>query len=138
MYDDPNVIAAVKQLPLASLDELREKFRGKGDVAGVALVDLALEGKQAVQTSELSQCGQLFRHKIVDDYSGQTKHVFTGDIAEFMRPFVLADPMTGRFDPDLQRDNLRNAQIAEHGRLAEVGRAAEAASRAKQNGKDYQ
>jgi hypothetical protein len=113
-------------LPL--LHQSLQKYEARGDQKMTKAVVTELQrrvGSRPVQTQELSNCGQLFEHQVrMDDNTGRTATMYSGDVGEFLAPFLLAPGHMVKFTPlQVYRDeeNERETQ-----RIMRLGREAEA------------
>jgi hypothetical protein len=85
------------------LDQLQQSYRAAGDMAGVAIVDAAIAKKELVgvpQTADVANCGRLFRQRRYDADTGRITFEYTGDIAEFLKPFTNG-AITGKVNRSL-------------------------------------
>jgi hypothetical protein len=94
---DEETIKTLSKVDLPRLEALRDKYEALGDQQSVSGIVRAIHTKGQVQTEELSRCGKLFEHHHIDPRNGQHSFTYTGDMAEFMAPFVRP-PMTCRIN----------------------------------------
>lgn len=71
---------------LDQLEELRDTYEARHDRQKADIVRAAISRRDNVQT-ELSNCGQLFKHRNYDEETGRLTHSWTGDPSAWMRHF---------------------------------------------------
>jgi hypothetical protein len=116
------------------LDQLQQHYRAAGDAVGVARVDAAFAKKELdfiPQTTEISNCGRLFRQRHLDPETNQPSFTYTGDIGEFLKPFTTG-ATTGKINRDIcsgENAPEARARAAEDRAIYAAGLAARAGSK---------
>jgi hypothetical protein len=114
------------------LDQLQQHYRAAGDAVGAARVDAAFAKKELdfiPQTTEISNCGRLFRQRHLDPETNQLSFTYTGDIGEFIKPFT-SGATTGKINRELcsgENAPEARARAAEHRAIFADGLSARAA-----------
>jgi hypothetical protein len=124
---------------IGMLDQLQQRYRADGNLAGVEHVDAAIARKELdgiPQTAEVANCGKLYRHRRVDPETNRLTFRYTGDASVFLAPYV-SDGLPGRINDSLFRganspeaiahEAEQQKLAAEQQELAAEGRAARAA-----------
>ena len=91
---------------LPALETLRDRYVSRGDSARAAQVREAIAKTGATQTTELANCGKLFRHDSERDATGRVTTSFTGDNGAWMR-FFMTPGVVGKIDVALAQQAAR-------------------------------
>lgn len=82
------VVDTLSKLGLPALERLRDTYEARNDRQNAELVRSAIGKHGAVQTEELSNCGQLFQHRNYDPNTGRITHTYTGDCMAWLKDFT--------------------------------------------------
>lgn len=99
---DESLITTLAKIDLPRLDKLQAEYAAAGNTNGVATVQAAINRRGTnVQTSDLEDCGRLFKQRVVlDEDSGRHAFVYTGDPSAWMKDFQSGATL-GRVNRDL-------------------------------------
>lgn len=91
---------------LGTLENLRDRYAGRGDGAKVRDVSAAIAKFGAVQTEALSNSGKLFAHESPRDNAGRVTTSWTGDNLAWMAPFMTGASV-GRINVEMAKEAAR-------------------------------